>query len=294
MKKILLLSSIFCVFLSACGNASIPATPTSTLPPATATAQPPASPTTPPTATEVPTIAPTEEPAKVETRVKEIPFVESSIVFSEAFDKQIIEDEANGKFPRNPNPKPLSSIDFKPKENQNFFEEYGITSIFGISKTDAQAYKTNSNKPWSLAKVVQTEIGGQKFFVTVTRWENKDGSDGSKTPPGFTKEIFIPYDPKVKDLMTEEGFIRAYGTGAFIPSGGYINLNRVDRLKGYFSREGIDSNALIEWYRNNQEIFFNQNFWEQCEKNGVIGNLIDVNGQKKLFIPTSLIYTSAY
>jgi hypothetical protein len=94
--------------------------------------------------------------------------------------------------------------------------------------------------------------------------------------------------------MSEEAFIRAYGTGAFIPSGAYIDLNRVDRLKSYFSREGLDSNVLIEWYKNNQEIVFNQNFWEQCEKTSVIGNLIDVNGQKILFIPTSLIYTSAY
>jgi hypothetical protein len=146
-----------------------------------------------------------------------------------------------------------------------------------------------------LVKIVQTEIGGQKVFITVYRWENPDNPDGTKRPAGFTKGLLLSKDPNVKDLTTEEAFKRTDGTGSFIPVGAYIDLNRPDMLQSYFSRGGANSAVLIDWYKKNQKIVFNQKFWEQCEKTGIIENEIkNSDGKTETFIPTSLIYGVAY
>jgi hypothetical protein len=268
------------------------ATSTSTETPIPATAMPRPTPIPESTVT-----ATKEAPTQVSTLVKDIPFESSDYVFSQAADAQFLGEA--GKFPRNPDPnvKPLRSIHILPTDNSNtFLNKYGSTPIFEISAADAQVQKDNKNKAWSLAKIVQTEIGGIKVFVIYTRWENKDGPDGTKTPAGFTKSILVPKDQNVKDLKTEEGF-RAFGPGSFIPVGTYIDPGRIDTiLQPGFSQRGLDGTAFIKWYKAHQDILYNKNFWENFETTGIIKNEIidNVSGQKIPFIPVSLISGDAY
>jgi hypothetical protein len=273
MKKILLLSSVFCIFLSACGNASIPVTPTSTLlPPATATGAPPATeaPTTIPTT--IATAAPTEGPAKVETQVDKIEHDTIENLTSQSFFQWVFDTEAKGGFPKNTNATPLTSINAFAPENQSFFDKYGHNGFFEISQADAQVYLNDRSKiPWSLVAVREFEINGQKLYYLLIRWENSDKTDGNKTQAGFTGQILVPVDRNLKDLKDDPGYQVLFGSQSKVPTGVYFAPNRIEGSE-YIKTRGVPGKVFAQWYKRNLKIFDNQTFWEQCKTDGKITN----------------------
>jgi hypothetical protein len=71
------------------------------------------------------------------TLVENIPFAEADYLTSTEFAAQVLADEANGKFQKNPDAVGLSVIDPLSKDNQNFRDKYGFGGIFEINPADA-------------------------------------------------------------------------------------------------------------------------------------------------------------
>jgi hypothetical protein len=182
MKPIFYFLALAILVLAGCAPTPVLLTP---FPTSTEIISPPTETTVPsPTVTPLPTLTPepsvtaTEAPAQVETVVEKIQHDTFEHLNSTEFAQWVLDTEAKGGFPRNPNAVPLTSINVLPAENKQLFDKYGFQSIFNMSYEDAQVLQDISKRPWSLAAIREFEMQGQKFYYMLVRWENKDGSAG--------------------------------------------------------------------------------------------------------------------